>query len=162
VLGGGGGGIDILQFRLLFGIFFSTIYGPCSVWIAWQRRPPMKGELWWRGVNSISKFDHHNIHGGAVANTVHDVTGRRLVSSIYSWDIYGWGRRQKCRWTNPPSSSCHGASCPFHSQPCGKFDKLIEKCSDVNKSKKGRAIWIMFGNFNFTLITAVVHDALIT
>jgi hypothetical protein len=41
----------------------------------------MKGELWWRGENSTSKFDHHNINGGAV--TVHDVTGRRLVRSIY-------------------------------------------------------------------------------
>jgi hypothetical protein len=34
------------------------------------------------GPNSISKFDHHNINGGAVE--IHDVTGRRLVSSIYS------------------------------------------------------------------------------
>jgi hypothetical protein len=45
----------------------SAIYGPCSVWIAWQ--PPMKGELRWRGANSISKFDHHNINGGAVDST---------------------------------------------------------------------------------------------
>jgi hypothetical protein len=31
----------------------------------------MKGELWWRGggANNISKFDHHNINGGAVGNT---------------------------------------------------------------------------------------------
>jgi hypothetical protein len=29
----------------------------------------MKGELRWRGANSISKFDHHNINGGAVDNT---------------------------------------------------------------------------------------------
>jgi hypothetical protein len=49
----------------------------------------MKGELQWRGANSISKFDHHNINGGAVDNTVHYVTGRRLVSSICSRDIYG-------------------------------------------------------------------------
>jgi hypothetical protein len=43
----------------------------------------MKGELRRRRANSISKFDHHYINGGAVDNTVHDVTGRRLVSSIY-------------------------------------------------------------------------------
>jgi hypothetical protein len=49
----------------------------------------MKRELRWRGANSISKFYHHNINGGAVS-TIHDVTGRRLVSSIYSWDIYGF------------------------------------------------------------------------
>jgi hypothetical protein len=40
----------------------------------------MKAELRLRGANSISKFHHHNING---------VTGRRLVSSIYSRDIYG-------------------------------------------------------------------------
>jgi hypothetical protein len=28
----------------------------------------MKGELRWRGANSISKFDHHNINGGTVDN----------------------------------------------------------------------------------------------
>jgi hypothetical protein len=75
--------IDISQYRLLFG--FSC--GPCSVWIAWQRSSPMKGELRWRGLNGIYKFDHHNIYGGAVS-TIHDDIGRRLVSSIYSWDIY--------------------------------------------------------------------------
>jgi hypothetical protein len=48
----------------------------------------MQGELRWRGANSISQFDHHYINGGAVDNTVHDVTVRRLVSSIYSCDIY--------------------------------------------------------------------------
>jgi hypothetical protein len=42
---------------------------PCTIWIAWQRSSPMKGELRWRGQNSISKFDHHNIHGGAVDDT---------------------------------------------------------------------------------------------
>jgi hypothetical protein len=47
----------------------SAIYGPCSIWIAWQRSSPMKGELRWRGPNSISKFDHHNINGGAVDYT---------------------------------------------------------------------------------------------
>jgi hypothetical protein len=29
----------------------------------------MKGELRWRGHTSISKFDHHNISGGAVDDT---------------------------------------------------------------------------------------------
>jgi hypothetical protein len=29
----------------------------------------MKGELRWRGANSISKFDHHDINGGDVDNT---------------------------------------------------------------------------------------------
>jgi hypothetical protein len=32
-------------------------------------QPSMKGELRWRGANSISKFHHHNINGGAVDNT---------------------------------------------------------------------------------------------
>jgi hypothetical protein len=41
----------------------------CSIWIAWQRSSPMKGELRWRGANSISKFHHHNINGGAVDDT---------------------------------------------------------------------------------------------
>jgi hypothetical protein len=34
----------------------------------------------WRGPTSISKFDHHNISGGAVDDTVTGI----LVSSIYS------------------------------------------------------------------------------
>jgi hypothetical protein len=42
---------------------------PCSIWIAWQRSSPMKGELRWRGPNSISNFDHHNINGGAADDT---------------------------------------------------------------------------------------------
>jgi hypothetical protein len=42
---------------------------PCSIWIAWQRSSPMKGELRLRGPNSISKFHHHNINGGAVDDT---------------------------------------------------------------------------------------------
>jgi hypothetical protein len=42
---------------------------PCSIWIAWQRSSPMKGELRWRGARSISKFHHHNINGGAVDDT---------------------------------------------------------------------------------------------
>jgi hypothetical protein len=33
----------------------------------------------------------------AALSTIHDVTGRRLVSSIYSGDIYGLRR---CNWTN--------------------------------------------------------------
>jgi hypothetical protein len=41
----------------------------CSIWIAWQCSPPMKGELRWRGANRISKFEHHKINGGAVSNT---------------------------------------------------------------------------------------------
>jgi hypothetical protein len=44
----------------------------------------MKGKLRRRGAKSISKFDHHDINGGAGDNILHDVTGRRLVSSIYS------------------------------------------------------------------------------
>jgi hypothetical protein len=42
---------------------------PCSIWIAWKRSSPMKGELRWRGPSSISKFHHHNINGGAVDDT---------------------------------------------------------------------------------------------
>jgi hypothetical protein len=42
---------------------------PSSIWFAWQRSSPMKGELLWRGPNSNSKFDHHNINGGAVDDT---------------------------------------------------------------------------------------------
>jgi hypothetical protein len=41
----------------------------CSIWIAWQRSSPMKGELGLRGLSSISKFHHHNINGGAVDDT---------------------------------------------------------------------------------------------
>jgi hypothetical protein len=58
------------QYKLRFG--FSLLYlhtRPCSIWIAWQRSSPMKGELRWRGPNSISKFDHHYISGGAVDDT---------------------------------------------------------------------------------------------
>jgi hypothetical protein len=29
----------------------------------------MKGELQWRGANSISKVDYYNINGGALDNT---------------------------------------------------------------------------------------------
>jgi PIN domain nuclease of toxin-antitoxin system len=48
----------------------------------------MKGELCGGGggANSISTFDHHNINGGAVSK-IHDVTGRRLVSSISTHEI---------------------------------------------------------------------------
>jgi hypothetical protein len=60
--------IDISQYRLLIRVL-SAIFGPCSVWIAWERSSPMKGELRWRGPNSISKFDHHNISGSAVDDT---------------------------------------------------------------------------------------------
>jgi hypothetical protein len=41
----------------------------CSIWIAWQRSSPMKGALRLRGANSVSKFHHHNINGGAVDDT---------------------------------------------------------------------------------------------
>jgi hypothetical protein len=60
--------IAISQYRLLFG-FLLLYMGPCSIWIVWQRSPPMKGELRWRGENSIFKVDHHNINGDAVDNT---------------------------------------------------------------------------------------------
>jgi hypothetical protein len=41
----------------------------CSLWIAWQRSSPMKGELRLRGANSVYKFGHHNINGSAVDDT---------------------------------------------------------------------------------------------
>jgi hypothetical protein len=41
----------------------------CSIWIAWQRSSPMKGEPRLNGANSVSKFHHHNINGGAVDDT---------------------------------------------------------------------------------------------
>jgi hypothetical protein len=46
----------------------------------------MKGELRWRGPNSISKFDHHNIYvnGGAVQ-------GGFTIDIIY---IYGFYKRR--------------------------------------------------------------------
>jgi hypothetical protein len=76
--------IDISQYRLLFGFFMLyTDRVPFELLDCALRSPPMKGELRWRGANSISKFDHHNINGGAVP-TIHDVTGRRLVSPIWS------------------------------------------------------------------------------
>jgi hypothetical protein len=51
-------------------VFGSLCYTrPCSIWIAWQRSSPMKGELRWRGPTGISKFHHHNINGGAVDDT---------------------------------------------------------------------------------------------
>jgi hypothetical protein len=53
---------------------------PCSIWIAWQRSSPMKGELRWRGPSSISKFHHHNLNGGAVDCTLY-VTGRSFAFS---------------------------------------------------------------------------------
>jgi hypothetical protein len=42
---------------------------PCSIGIAWQRSSPMKGEMRWRGPNSISKVHLHNINAGAVDDT---------------------------------------------------------------------------------------------
>jgi hypothetical protein len=50
----------------------------------------------------------------AALSTIHDVTGRRLVSSIYSWDIYGGDGPTKARhvnkgkgllWACPPDRS---------------------------------------------------------
>jgi hypothetical protein len=46
----------------------STIIGNYSV-LRICCSSPMKGELRWRGPNSISKFDHHNLNGGAVDDT---------------------------------------------------------------------------------------------
>jgi hypothetical protein len=61
--------IDISQYRLLFGFF-----------LLYTDRVPFElldsAALLWRescggggGANSISKFDHYNINGGAVDNT---------------------------------------------------------------------------------------------
>jgi hypothetical protein len=62
--------IDISQYRLLFEFFLLyTDHVPFEL----QRSLPMKGELRWKGTNSISKFDHHNINGGAVDNKIRQV-----------------------------------------------------------------------------------------
>jgi hypothetical protein len=68
-----------------------------------QGGPPMKEELRGKGPNCISNFHHHNINGGAVDNTVHDVTGRRShVRAIYPWDIYdGNNKKQEFLWCKP-------------------------------------------------------------
>jgi hypothetical protein len=59
--------IDISQYRLLFGFFplqyIRTVF--CFNCLTAQ----LSGELRWRGPNSISKFDHHNINGGGVEDT---------------------------------------------------------------------------------------------
>jgi hypothetical protein len=60
---------DISQYRLRFGSSLLYTVRACSIWIAWQRSSPMKGELRLRGANSVSKFHHHNINGGAVDDT---------------------------------------------------------------------------------------------
>jgi hypothetical protein len=60
--------IDVSQYRLLFG-FFLLYMASVEFELPRQRSPPMKGELRLRGVNSISKFHHHNINGCAVDNT---------------------------------------------------------------------------------------------
>jgi hypothetical protein len=65
---------SILQTRLLhrhltLETTFRALSAICrlwSVWFGWQRSPLTKTQLRWRGTNSISKFDHHNINGGAV------------------------------------------------------------------------------------------------
>jgi hypothetical protein len=38
----------------------------------------MKRELWWRGANTISNFDHHNKNGGAV-----DMKKIRIIYTYY-------------------------------------------------------------------------------
>jgi hypothetical protein len=61
--------IDISQYRLLFG--FSLLYTDHvlfelldSAQLSYEGRAAVE-----RGPNSISKFDHHNINGGAVDDT---------------------------------------------------------------------------------------------
>jgi hypothetical protein len=62
--------IGISQFRLLFGFFLlHTDRVPFQL-LDSAALAPMKGKLGWRGANSISKFAHHNINGGAVDNTL--------------------------------------------------------------------------------------------
>jgi L1 cell adhesion molecule len=77
--------IDISQYIDCFLTSFCFIYGPaCFVLNCLTAQPSYEGRAAvGGGPNSISKFDHHNINGGAVS-TIHDFTGRRLVSSIYS------------------------------------------------------------------------------
>jgi hypothetical protein len=56
--------------RLLFGFSLHTDRVPFELVDSTARHSsPMKGERRWRGPYSISKFDHHNISGGAVDNT---------------------------------------------------------------------------------------------
>jgi hypothetical protein len=81
--------IDISQHRLLFGFFCYILYRPCSVWIAWQRSPPIRREICGGG-GQIVFLNLTTIIYMAALSTIHDVTGRRLVSSIYSWGIYGF------------------------------------------------------------------------
>jgi hypothetical protein len=59
-------------------------------------QPPYAGKAAVEGgkYSSISKYDHHNIM--VALSTIHDVTGRRLVSSIYSWDIYVLVHSSQC------------------------------------------------------------------
>jgi hypothetical protein len=45
--------------------------------------------LIWSGGGRIVFLNLTTILLEATLSTIHDVTGRRLVSSIYSWDIYG-------------------------------------------------------------------------
>jgi hypothetical protein len=61
---------DISQYRLFFG--FSLLYTdrvPFEMLDSAGLLYCMKGELRWSGQNKISKFDHHNINGGAVDDT---------------------------------------------------------------------------------------------
>jgi hypothetical protein len=92
-----------------------------------------------RGANSISKFGHHNINGATVENTC-DVTGRRLVSSIYSWDIYDYRsttkrwqrswRRMTVSWNRPTGTA------DFWSTACRVLIKIILKCNFTKKETR--------------------------
>jgi hypothetical protein len=54
----------------------------------------------------------------AALPTIHDVTGRRLVSSIYSWDIYVYNRQRMVArnrntiWPPPPQLPLHRRAAP--------------------------------------------------
>jgi hypothetical protein len=54
--------IDISQYRLLFGFFLLYIRTVFCLNCLIAQPSYVKGELRWRGANSISKFDHHNKH----------------------------------------------------------------------------------------------------
>jgi hypothetical protein len=61
------GPIDNLLYRLLF-VFFLLYTDRVPFELLESAALLMKGELRWRGANSISKFYHHNINGGAGDN----------------------------------------------------------------------------------------------
>jgi hypothetical protein len=93
---------DISQYRLRFG--FSLLY---------MDRVPFElldsAALLWRescgGGGQIVFLNLTTIIYMAALSTIHDVTGRRLISSIYPWDIYDWTSilvkqcsRNRIRW----------------------------------------------------------------